>query len=141
MSVDLHPVTADLIALRLQAKQSHWNLTGPYFSALHGFFDAASALLDELVDNLAERSVQLGHAAEGALHQAAVRSRLPKAPTGFHDGLVGVRALVGGLDAVIAAAGAGIAAAADHDPVTADLLTVTSAALEKLRWQARSHLV
>jgi starvation-inducible DNA-binding protein len=56
---------ADAIDLDTQAKQAHWNVKGPQFIALHKLFDEVYAAVEEYVDLLAERVVQLGGIAAG----------------------------------------------------------------------------
>jgi len=69
---------ADAIDLAAQAKQAHWNVKGPQFIALHKLFDEIHDAVDEYVDLLAERVVQLGGIAEGTLQTVADRSELPE---------------------------------------------------------------
>src|SRR6187551_3483705 len=76
----LNASLADLLDLRLQAKQAHWNVKGPQFAALHELFDEVAAELDESADALAERAASLGGAARGTLQAVALASRLPEYP-------------------------------------------------------------
>ena len=64
---------ADAIDLRQQVKVAHWNVKGPNFIALHKLFDDIVEDVDEYVDVLAERVVQLGGLADGTVRQAAKR--------------------------------------------------------------------
>src|SRR4051795_2509682 len=68
---------ADCIDLQTQCKQAHWNVKGPTFIALHKLFDKVDESVEEYVDLLAERVVQLGGVAEGTLRIVAGRSTLP----------------------------------------------------------------
>ena len=71
---------ADCIDLQTQCKQAHWNVKGPSFIALHKLFDEINEDVEEYVDLLAERVVQLGGIAEGTIGVVAKRStpgRLP----------------------------------------------------------------
>ena len=51
---------ADAIDLQTQLKQAHWNVKGPNFIALHELFDKINEAVEDYVDDLAERVVQLG---------------------------------------------------------------------------------
>src|SRR5207253_4187716 len=51
---------ADAIDLQTQCKQAHWNVKGPEFIALHKLFDEVNDAVEEYVDLIAERAVQLG---------------------------------------------------------------------------------
>src|SRR3954465_997637 len=67
---------ADCIDLQTQCKQAHWNVKGPTFIALHKLFDEINEDVEEYVDLLAERVVQLGGVAEGTITVVAKRSTL-----------------------------------------------------------------
>src|SRR5690349_22526787 len=71
---------ADCIDLQTQCKQAHWNVKGPSFIALHKLFDEINEAVEEYVDLLAERVVQLGGVAEGTARVVAGRSVLTDYP-------------------------------------------------------------
>jgi len=71
---------ADAIDLQTQTKQAHWNVKGPYFIALHELFDKVNADVEDYVDLIAERAVQLGGTADGTARSVANRSTLPDYP-------------------------------------------------------------
>src|SRR5215831_1669959 len=58
---------AESIDLQTQCKQAHWNVKGASFIALHKLFDEINEDVEEYVDLLAERVVQLGGIAEGTV--------------------------------------------------------------------------
>src|SRR6266516_7762145 len=84
---------ADCTDLQTQTKQANWNVKGPNFIALHQLFDRLSADAGENVDEIAERVVQLGGAAEGTVRMAAKRTSLSEYPTNTVDGRSHVEAL------------------------------------------------
>src|SRR5260370_30685991 len=84
---------ADAIDLQTQTKQAHWNVKGPNFIALHELFDKINEDVEDYVDELAERAVQLGGAAEGTARMAAKRSSLTEYPANAGDGRSHVAAL------------------------------------------------
>ncbi len=51
---------ADAVDLQMQMKQAHWNVKGPHFIGLHELFDKIYARVEDYVDLIAERIVQLG---------------------------------------------------------------------------------
>src|SRR3989441_1302097 len=77
---------ADAIDLQTQTKQAHWNVKGPNFIALHELFDKVNEDVEDYVDDIAERTVQLGGVAEGAARMAASRSSLSEYPANAVDG-------------------------------------------------------
>src|SRR5512146_3442323 len=84
---------ADCIDLQTQCKQAHWNVKGPAFIALHKLFDEINESVEEYVDLLAERVVQLGGIAEGTIGVVAERSTLMDYPIGLRTGEEHVAAL------------------------------------------------
>src|SRR6516165_192791 len=65
---------ADCIDLQTQTKQAHWNVKGPEFIALHKLFDEINEDVEDYVDLIAERAVQLGGAVEGTARAVAAKS-------------------------------------------------------------------
>jgi starvation-inducible DNA-binding protein len=84
---------ADCIDLQTQCKQAHWNVKGPNFIGLHKLFDHINEDVEEYVDLLAERVVQLGGIAEGTARCAAERSSLSEYPLEISGGARQVDAL------------------------------------------------
>src|SRR5258707_7211174 len=84
---------ADAIDLGTQIKQAHWNVKGPNFIALHELFDKINEDVEDYVDDIAERAVQLGGVAEGTARIAAQRSSLGEYPRNTVDGRSHVGAL------------------------------------------------
>ena len=132
---------ADAIDLQTQTKQAHWNVKGPSFIALHELFDKINDAVDEYVDEIAERAVQLGGVAEGTARMVAKRSSLPEYPANAVEGRSHVEALSG----VLAAFGKAARKAIDQsndlgDLDTADLFTEVSRGIDKWLWFVEAHL-
>src|SRR5215471_17438758 len=100
---------ADCIDLQTQTKQAHWNVKGPNFIALHELFDKVNEDVEDYVDDIAERAVQLGGVAEGTVRMAAKRSSLSDYPANAVDG----RSHVEALSSVLAAFGKSVRKAID----------------------------
>src|ERR1041385_9522593 len=77
---------ANAVDLQTQMKQAHWNVKGPNFIGLHELFDEIDEAVEEYVDLIAERIVQLGGIAEGTARVAAQRSRLEEYPLDIANG-------------------------------------------------------
>ena len=132
---------ADCIDLQTQTKQAHWNVKGPHFIGLHELFDQINEGVEDYVDGLAERAVQLGGVAEGTARVVAKRSSLAEYPAKAVDGRGHVEALSSALAAFGAAARRAIDQASElGDPDTADLFTEVSRGTDKWLWFVEAHL-
>jgi starvation-inducible DNA-binding protein len=132
---------ADATDLMLQTKQAHWNVKGPNFIALHELFDKINEAVEDYVDDLAERAVQLGGVAEGTARMVAKRSSLAEYPAQAADGRSHVEALSSALTAFGTAARKGIDQANElGDLDTADLFTEVSRGIDKWLWFVEAHL-
>ena len=132
---------ADCKDSQTQVKQAHWNVKGPQFIALHELFDKINEEVEDYVDDIAERAVQLGGVAEGTARRVAERSSLSEYPAKAVDGRSHVEALSSALAAFGAAARKGIDQANDlGDLDTADLFTEVSRGIDKWLWFVEAHL-
>jgi starvation-inducible DNA-binding protein len=131
---------ADCIDLQTQTKQAHWNVKGPHFIALHELFDKINEELEEYVDDISERAVQLGGVAEGTARTVARGSSLPEYPPNTVDGHSHVEALSSALAAFGTIARTAINQANElGDLDTADLFTEVSRGIDKWLWFVEAH--
>lgn len=132
---------ADLIDLRLQAKQAHWNVKGPQFAALHLLFDEVAAAVDGLADEVAERAVVLGGFAGGTLQTIVGATRLPVYPPEIACGNDHSWAMSAALAQAARGARSAIRDAQDAgDDGSADVLTQVSRELDTLLWKVEAHV-
>jgi starvation-inducible DNA-binding protein len=132
---------ADCKDLQTQVKQAHWNVKGPNFISLHLLFDKINDDVENYVDEIAERAVQLGGVAEGTARMVAKRSSLAEYPASAVDGHSHVEALSSALAAFGKAARKAIDEANDlGDLDTADLFTEVSRGIDKWLWFVEAHL-
>ena len=131
---------ADCIDLQTQCKQAHWNVKGPTFIALHELFDKVNEAVEDYVDDIAERAVQLGGVAEGTARMVAKRSTLAEYPASAVDGRSHVEALSSTLAAFGKAARKSIDETAElGDQATSDLFTEISRGIDKWLWFVEAH--
>ena len=132
---------ADCIDLQTQCKQAHWNVKGPSFIALHKLFDEINEAVEDYVDLLAERAVQLGGTALGTIRAVSERSSLAPYPLDISSGEDHVEALSTALAAFGRAVREGIDVAEEHeDADTMDLLTEISRGNDQWLWFVEAHL-
>jgi len=131
---------ADAIDLQTQCKQAHWNVKGPSFIALHKLFDEINEAVEEYVDLLAERVVQLGGVAEGTVGVVAERSSLIDYPLTLSTGAEHVAALSDALAAFGRTVRIGIEEMSQlEDADSADVLTEISRGVDKWLWFVEAH--
>jgi starvation-inducible DNA-binding protein len=131
---------ADCVDLQTQCKQAHWNVKGPTFIALHKLFDEVNEDVEEYVDLIAERIVQLGGVAEGTARIVAERSALVDYPLALSSGEEHVAALSDALSEFGRTARLGIDEMNDlEDADSADILTEISRGVDKWLWFVEAH--
>jgi starvation-inducible DNA-binding protein len=131
---------ADCIDLQTQCKQAHWNVKGPSFIALHKLFDEINEDVEEYVDLIAERVVQLGGVAEGTAAIVAKRSSMGDYPLTISSGPDHVDALSDALAAFGRTARIGIEEMNElEDADSADILTEISRGVDKWLWFVEAH--
>jgi starvation-inducible DNA-binding protein len=131
---------SDAIDLELQTKQAHWNVKGPSFIGLHELFDKLAAEVDEHIDTIAERIVQIGGVAFGTVQEVQRSTTLPAYPTDIFEGTAHVAALSDSYAAFGKAVRDAIEIsdkAGDKD--TSDLFTGVSRATDKALWFIEAH--
>src|SRR5262245_1411021 len=132
---------ADCTDLQTQTKQAHWNVKGPNFIALHELFDKINEELEDYMDDIAERVVQVGGVAEGTARMVAKRRLLSEYPASAVEGRSHVEALSTALATFGKAARKAINDANDlGDLDTADLFTEVSRGIDKWLWFVEAHL-
>jgi starvation-inducible DNA-binding protein len=131
---------ADVIDLKTQIKQAHWNVKGPNFIGLHELFDDIAEDVEKYVDMIAERAVQLGGIALGTARVAAGRSVLGEYPLDIADGSEHVEAVARALSTFGREARMTIDESdALDDAVTADMFTEISRGIDKWLWFVEAH--
>ena len=132
---------AECIDLQMQCKQAHWNVRGVNFIALHKLFDDINGAVEDYVDLLAERVVQLGGVAQGTLGSVVAGTALPPYPPCGSEAAKHLEALA----TALATFGSGVRRGIDEitglgDAVSADLLTEILRGVDKWHWFVEAHL-
>ncbi|GAA4390372.1 DNA starvation/stationary phase protection protein [Nocardia zapadnayensis] len=127
-------------ALHLILKHAHWNVVGPAFIGVHEMLDPQVELVRGFADEIAERIAALGSSPNGVPSRVAwdrpgMKYELDRASTQAH-----IAALDAVYDDVNAAHREAVAATAEIDPMSEDLLTAQTRELEQFQWFLRAHL-
>jgi len=133
---------ADEYLLYTKTRNYHWNVVGPQFNDLHKLFETQYEALDDIMDDVAERSRSLGGHAIGTLAELAQHARLKENPGQYPDSHTMVRHLLADHEALVASLRRDLAIAQDQhgDAGTADFLTGLMEKHEKNAWMLRAIL-
>jgi starvation-inducible DNA-binding protein len=135
----LQKLLPELVALSLDAKQAHWNMTGRAFLPLHAFTDVLAADARSWADRVAERAVVLGFAVDARPGTvAAVAGNFPAGRLGDRDVVIGLGTLI---DNASTTARGALEQLSVADPVAHDLAVAILEGLEKHGWMLRAHLI
>ena len=132
---------ASAIDLERQAKQAHWNVKGPNFIALHQLFDQVNDSVEDYIDLIAERAVQLGGIANSTSHVVATWAHMPENDNQNASERDYVRSLSEALASFGKIARNAIGKSNElGDVVSADVFTEISRGVEKWLWMVEAHL-
>ncbi|RYP84446.1 DNA starvation/stationary phase protection protein [Nocardioides guangzhouensis] len=134
VEADLQDTLVELTDLAMQAKQAHWNVTGPRFLPLHAQLDKLATGLRTAADEVAERAAALGYAPDGRSDTVARESPLLVIPAGALTDQGVVKIMVRALDVVAKRVSMRVQHLEQLDPVSQDLLITVAHDLEKQRW-------
>jgi len=76
----LSVLLADEMVLYIKTRKFHWNVSGESFMELHKLFEAQYKLLEEKIDEIAERINKLGAKTIGTLKEFSSATTLKEAP-------------------------------------------------------------
>ena len=128
----LQQLLPQLAALALEAKQAHWNVTGPLFLPLHAQTDEIATDARRWADRVAERIVALGFSADA--RPATVAAAAGAFPLGRLGDREVVVELVTTIDGLLVNVRRVLDQVAGNDPVAHDIAVDVLEGLEKQRW-------
>lgn len=132
---------ADLLDLKMQAKQAHWNIKGTSFISLHELFDSLHSDVDGFADTVAERIVILGGQAMGTVQAVNEHTSLEAYSVEITAEADHLNSLIKSLEKLNSAIQHDGKSIPDvEDPVTCDILTEVSRGLDKAHWFLNSHI-
>ena len=80
VSQELNKLLADEVVLYIKTRNYHWNIEGHNFTELHLFYESQFKLLDDIMDDVAERIRTIGHYTEARLVDYLKLTNLLEAP-------------------------------------------------------------
>jgi len=132
---------SDEYVLYTKTRKYHWNVIGPRFHQLHEFFKEQYEILDEMVDEIAERARQLGGKSLGTLDEFARNSSINEEPGQNPDAQTMISNLLNDHEAVIKTLRKNADEAEElEDMVTNDFFLEAAQKHEKMAWMLRAHL-
>ncbi len=135
----LQRVLYDLVALKHDTHQAHWNVVGSDFYQLHEFYSELYTGLEPYIDLTAERIRVLGPAADARLAATAEASTIPSIDTGELSGTEANTALAERWRTMSNTLYDGLETVSD-DPPTQDLLIGITRFVDVSLWKLRAHL-
>ncbi len=138
----LNTLLADEYVLYTKTHNAHWNIQGKNFNELHKFFESQYEILDQIIDNTAERIRMLGHFAVGSLKDFVKIARLSEQNDDFSNQDQIVQTLLLDHESIICSLRKEITMVSDEykDLGSADFMTGLMEQHEKMAWMLRSYL-
>ncbi len=138
----LELLLADEFVLYTKTRNYHWNVTGPEFGELHRFLDEQYTVLNETVDEVAERIRALGGPAIGTLEEFREKTRLKEQPGEYPNAPTMLANLLRDHETVVRELRdlAEQAAHRYHDAATESFVTELAVRHEKMAWMLRSYV-
>ena len=137
----LKKLVSDEYILYTKTRNCHWNVTGPQFNDLHKFFEAQYEELDNVIDNVAERILELGSNSIATLAEFIKNTRLKEEPNTYPDAKTMLGNLLGDHESVIRSLRVDLESCTKYqDAGTADFLTGLMEQHEKMAWMLRAFL-
>jgi starvation-inducible DNA-binding protein len=127
--------------LYIKTKKYHWNVIGPRFSQLHEFFEEQYEILDEMIDEIAERTRQLGGKSLGTMEEFVKHASIEEDPK-YPDPQAMIANLLKDHETIIKTLRKNADEADEKysDMATNDFFLEAVQKHEKMAWMLRAHL-
>ena len=138
----LNNVLCDEYVLYTKTRNYHWNVIGPQFHDRHEFFQEQYEILDEIIDEVAERTRQLNGKSLGTLQEFVEYSRIKESPGEYPDDMKMISNLLSDHEKIIKTLRKNADECEEpyHDMGTNDFLIGIMEKHEKMAWMLRAHL-
>jgi len=132
----------DEYVLYTKTRKYHWNIVGPRFSQLHEFFEEQYEVIDEMIDEVAERARQLGGKSLGTLDEFVRHSSINEDPGQNPDAQTMISNLLKDHEVIIKTLRKNADEADEEydDMATNDFFLEAVQKHEKMAWMLRAHL-
>ena len=141
VSTLLADLLADEVALYVATRGAHWNVVGPNFGALHGFFESQYEALDDILDDVAERIRALGFTAPASVGAYASAKSIDDSAGYENSATAMIEKLLLAHETIIRELRVDATKASDYgDEGSADFLVGLMETHEKMAWMLRAHL-
>lgn len=132
----------DEYVLYTKTRKYHWNVVGPRFHQLHEFFEEQYKALDEMIDETAERTRQLGGKSLGTLEEFVRHSSINEEPGQNPDPQTMISNLLKDHETIIKTLRKNADEADEQydDMATNDFFLEAVRKHEKMAWMLRAHL-
>lgn len=139
VATELQGFLDDIIDLRLQTKQAHWNLVGPFYLEIHEFLGDAADRYEKYADRVAERSLSLGYSVDGRPATVAKTTGLRGFPNGFVRDSEAIDLISDRLDTISIRTRKRMEKVGKLDGVTENMMQEMIEGFEHDLWQLRVH--
>lgn len=141
IAAQLHLLLANEYVLYTKTQKFHWNVEGKWFGPLHQLFENQYEQLADIVDKVAERSLQLGIKTIGTLTEFLKLTTLEEAPGKNPSDTTMIELLLLDHEAIIEQIRGDIDLTAElNDMGTNNFLCDLIEQHEKIAWMLRAHL-
>lgn len=137
----LNSVLADEYVLYTKIRNFHWNVVGHNFIQLHKFFEEQYTLLNDSIDETAERIRALGGKSNGSLKEFLEQTRLKETPEKNLNAETMLHVLLEDYESIIRELRKDANKCEElGDAGSTDFLVGKMEALEKTAWMIRAHI-